>query len=161
MSEQGSQNSNETVIQIRRCACVVKGGRRFSFSALVVVGDGSGGVGYGYGKGSEVPAAVEKAVRRAQRSMVKVTRGSDGTIPHASIGRYGASTVMIMPANPGTGIIGGACVRSIAQAVGLTDMLSKCRGSRNPLNVVKAAFDALVRLRSRAELAEIRKVSTQ
>jgi small subunit ribosomal protein S5 len=147
----------EKVVQIRRCACVVKGGRRFSFTALVVVGDGQGRVGYGYGKGVEVPRAVEKAVKAANRTMIRVP--SLGTsIPHQVIGQFGTSKVMFMPANPGTGIIAGECLRAISEAVGLRDVLTKCRGSSNPLNVVKAAFAALKQLRTREDIARLRGV---
>jgi small subunit ribosomal protein S5 len=135
----------------------VKGGRRFSFTALVVVGDGQGRVGYGYGKGVEVPQAVEKAVKAANRTMIKVI--PQGTsIPHQVIGQFGTSKVMFMPANPGTGIIAGDCLRAIAESAGLKDVLTKCRGSSNPLNVVKAAFVALKKMRSREEVARLRGV---
>ena len=116
-AEQNQKEYPERVVQIRRCACVVKGGRRFSFTALVVVGDGRGKVGYGYGKGVEVPQAVEKAVKAAGRKMFDVPV-ENGTVPHAVIGRFGSSSVMLMPANAGTGIIAGAAVRSIAEASG-------------------------------------------
>jgi len=153
----GHSESPEKVVQIRRCACVVKGGRRFSFTALVVVGDGQGRVGYGYGKGVEVPQAVEKAVKAANRTMIKVI--PQGTsIPHQVIGQFGTSKVMFMPANPGTGIIAGDCLRAIAESAGLKDVLTKCRGSSNPLNVVKAAFVALKKMRSREEVARLRGV---
>ncbi len=153
----GNPESPEKVVQIRRCACVVKGGRRFSFTALVVVGDGQGRVGYGYGKGVEVPQAVEKAVKAANRTMIKVT--PQGTsIPHQVIGQFGTSKVMFMPANPGTGIIAGDCLRAIAESAGMKDVLTKCRGSSNPLNVVKAAFAALKALRSREDVARLRGV---
>jgi small subunit ribosomal protein S5 len=152
-----SNESPEHVIQIRRCACVVKGGRRFSFTALVVVGDGHGRVGYGYGKGVEVPLAVEKAVKQANRRMIKVPiRGN--TIPHQIYGKFGTSKVMLMPANPGTGVIGGESLRAIAESIGLKDVLTKCRGSSNPLNVVKSAFLALKKLRTREEVARLRGV---
>lgn len=154
---QSHNDSPERVVQIRRCACVVKGGRRFSFTALVVVGDGQGRVGYGYGKGVEVPQAVDKAVKSANRTMLRVpTNGT--TIPHEVIGKFGTSRVMFMPANPGTGIIAGACLRAIAEAVGVRDILTKCRGSNNPLNVVKAAFVALRQLRTREETTRLRGV---
>lgn len=155
--QQGSDSSPERVVQIRRCACVVKGGRRFSFTALVVVGDGQGRVGYGYGKAIEVPLAVEKAVKAANRNMIKcpLTKNS---IPHQVIGTFGSSQVMLMPANPGTGIIAGACVRAVAESLGLTDVLTKTRGSSNPINVVKAAFNALSQLRSREEIGQLRGV---
>lgn len=156
-AEKSNSESPERVVQIRRCACVVKGGRRFSFTALVVVGDGQGRVGYGYGKAVEVPLAVEKAVKAANRTMLRcpLTKNS---IPHQVVGRYGSSQVMLMPANPGTGIIAGACVRAVAESLGLTDVLTKTRGSSNPINVVKAAFDALSQLRSREEIARLRGV---
>ncbi|MBX3451286.1 MAG: 30S ribosomal protein S5 [Planctomycetaceae bacterium] len=153
---QSTQNP-EHVIQIRRCACVVKGGRRFSFAALVVVGDGQGRVGFGYGKGNEVPQAVEKAVKRANRKMIQVPqRGT--SIPHQVIGRFGTSRVMFYPANAGTGIIAGAALRSVAESVGLKDVLTKVRGSSNPLNVIRAAFDALQQIRTREEVARLRGV---
>lgn len=153
--ENSNSDSPERVVQIRRCACVVKGGRRFSFTALVVVGDGQGRVGYGYGKAIEVPLAVEKAVKVANKSMIRcpLTKNS---IPHQVVGRFGSSQVMLMPANPGTGIIAGACVRAVAESLGLTDVLTKTRGSSNPINVVKAAFNALSQLRSREEIARLR-----
>ncbi len=158
MSTENSNNDMpEKVVQIRRCACVVKGGRRFSFTALVVVGDGNGRVGYGYGKGVEVPRAVEKAVKAAGRNMIRVpTQGT--TVPHQVFGRFGTSKVMFMPANPGTGVIAGECLRAIAQAAGLKDVLTKTRGSSNPLNVVKSAFDALKQLRTREDIARLRGV---
>lgn len=156
-AETSNSESPERVVQIRRCACVVKGGRRFSFTALVVVGDGQGRVGYGYGKAIEVPLAVEKAVKAANKTMIRcpLTKNS---IPHQVIGQYGSSQVMLMPANPGTGIIAGACVRAVAESLGLTDVLTKTRGSSNPINVVKAAFNALTQLRSREEIARLRGV---
>jgi len=156
-AQSGHSDSPEKVVQIRRCACVVKGGRRFSFTALVVVGDGQGRVGYGYGKGGEVPQAVEKAVKAANRNMIKVT-SAGSSIPHQVIGQFGTSRVMFMPANPGTGIIAGDCLRAIAESIGMKDVLTKCRGSSNPLNVVKAAFVALKSLRSREEVARLRGV---
>lgn len=155
--QQSSKDSPEHVIQIRRCACVVKGGRRFSFTALVVVGDGQGRVGYGYGKGVEVPLAVEKAVKQANRRMYKIPLQGN-TIPHQVIGKFGTSKVMLMPANPGTGIIGGESLRAVAESLGIKDVLTKCRGSSNPLNVVKAAILALQQLRTRAEVARLRGV---
>ena len=150
-----SSTLQERVVQIRRCACVVKGGRRFSFTALVVVGDGAGAAGYGYGKGSEVPSAVEKAVKDGSKRLLSVPV-HNGTIPHSSMGKFGSSTVLLMPANPGTGVIAGACLRAVAEALGLRDLLTKCRGSNNPLNVVKAAFVALSALRSRADILSLR-----
>ena len=155
--EQSNSDSPERVVQIRRCACVVKGGRRFSFTALVVVGDGQGRVGYGYGKAVEVPLAVEKAVKAANKNMIRCPLAKN-SIPHQVIGHYGSSQVMLMPANPGTGIIAGACVRAVAESLGLTDVLTKVRGSANPINVVKATFNALSQLRSREEIGRLRGV---
>ncbi len=153
---QGSKNP-ERVVQIRRCACVVKGGRRFSFAALVVVGDENGRVGYGYAKGAEVPNAVEKATKQANRQLRSICR-QHTTIPHQVDGRFGASRVTLIPAAPGTGIIAGATVRSVVELAGIRDILTKSRGSSNPVNLVKATFDALSRLRSREDIARLRGV---
>jgi len=147
----------EQVVQIRRCSCVVKGGRRFSFSALVVVGDKNGRVGWGYGKATEVPVAVEKAVKNADRNMINVSLlGS--TIPHQVMGRYGAAKVLLLPASPGTGIIAGETVRAVVDSLGVSDILTKSRGSNNPINLVKATFDGLKRLRTRELVAQLRGV---
>ncbi len=151
-------DSGETVVQIRRCACVVKGGRRFSFAALVVTGDNNGRVGYGYGKAIEVPLAVEKATKQANRSHRNVPLVQT-TIPHQVVGRFRASRVLLLPARPGTGIIAGACVRAVLEAAGVTDILTKSFGSTNPLNLVKATFDALSQLRTKEEIARLRGVS--
>lgn len=157
MSTDVRSDSPEKVVQIRRCACVVKGGRRFSFTAMVVVGDRNGRVGWGYAKGAEVPLAVEKAVKSANRNMMRVP--IIGTsIPHRVIGRYGASQVLLLPASPGTGIIAGECVRSVAESAGITDILTKSFGSTNPINLVKATFDGLRRLRTRDSIARLRGV---
>jgi len=155
--ESGSGKNPERVIQIRRCACVVKGGRRFSFAALVVVGDEAGRIGYGYGKGTEVPVSVEKATKKANRKLYRIAL--DGTtIPHEVHGRFGASRVFLMPAAPGTGIIAGTTVRSVVELVGVKDILTKSRGSNNPVNLVKATFDALTKLRSREDVSRLRGV---
>lgn len=148
----------ESVVQIKRCAAVVKGGRRFSFNALVIVGDKAGSVGIGYGKAKEVPPAVDKAVKSANKRMVKVAlKGT--TIPHRVIGRYGAARVILIPAAPGTGVIAGRGVRDVMVAAGVTDILTKCIGSTNPLNVVKATLRGLEMLRTREQVAELREVT--
>ena len=149
---------SESVVSIRRCAAVVKGGRRFSFNALVVVGNGQGQVGWGYGKANEVPPAVEKGVKDAQKQIKRVhLRG--GTIPHAVIGRHGAARVLMMPASPGTGVIAGGAVRAVVQAAGVRDILTKSFGSNNKLNLVKAAINAMTQLRTKDEIARLRGVS--
>lgn len=157
MSTDGRSDSPEKVVQIRRCACVVKGGRRFSFTAMVVVGDGNGRVGWGYGKAIEVPLAVEKAVKVANRSMQRVSI-VDNTVPHQVIGRYRSSKVLLLPAKPGTGIIAGEAVRSVVESVGVTDILTKSFGSNNPMNLVKATIDGLSQLRTREDIARLRGV---
>ena len=148
----------ESVVQIKRCAAVVKGGRRFSFSALVVVGNGKGQVGWGYGKANEVPPAVEKAVKDGSRSMVPVAL-KDSTIPHTAEGRFGAARVILVPASPGTGVIAGAAVRAVCEACGINDILTKSFGSHNAINLVKATIDALQGLRSQSEVERLRGVS--
>lgn len=162
MAETATQNeSAEHVVQIRRCACVVKGGRRFSFAALVVVGDRNGRLGWGYGKAPEVPQAVEKAVKQAERKMVRVNLQQikpGVTVPHEITGRFGASKVLLLPASPGTGLIAGGCVRAVLDAAGLTDILTKSKGSNTPLNLVKATFDGLQRLQSLEEVQRLRGV---
>lgn len=148
----------ESVIQIKRCAAVVKGGRRFSFNALVVVGDKNGKVGVGYGKAKEVPPSVDKAVKDANKHMLRVSlRGT--TLPHRVIGRYGSSRVIMIPAAPGTGVIAGRGVRDVLIGCGVTDVLTKVLGSTNPSNTVKAAIEGLRRLRTRADVARLRGVT--
>ncbi len=157
MANESRSDSQERVVQIRRCACVIKGGRRFSFAAMVVLGNQNGEVGWGYGKANEVPSSVEKAVKDADRHKIRVTL--DGTtIPHEVEGRFGAARVLLLPANPGTGIIAGASVRAVVESVGLKDILTKVRGSTNPINVVKATFNALEKLRTREDVARLRGV---
>ncbi len=148
----------DKVVKIRRCAAVVKGGRRFSFAALVVVGDGKGKVGWGYGKANEVPPAVEKAFKDGSRSMIDIAMDG-GTIPHLSKGRYGAASVTLVPAGPGTGVIAGAAVRAVCEACGIKDILTKSFGTNNPINLVKATIAALQDCRSQHEVERLRGVS--
>ena len=148
----------DKVIKIRRCAAVVKGGRRFSFTALVVVGDGQGRVGWGYGKANEVPPAVEKAVKDGSRSLATIHM--EGTsIPHTVKSQFGASQVILVPAGPGTGVIAGSAVRAVCEACGIRDILTKSFGSTNPINLVKATIEALKQLRSQGEVERLRGVS--
>jgi small subunit ribosomal protein S5 len=148
----------DKVIKIRRCAAVVKGGRRFSFTAMAVVGDGQGKVGWGYGKANEVPPAVEKAVKDGSRNMIPVHLEGT-TIPHAIQGHYGAATVVLIPAGPGTGVIAGSAVHAVCEACGIRDILTKSFGSSNPINLVKAAIDGLKQLRSKHDVERLRGVS--
>jgi small subunit ribosomal protein S5 len=148
----------EKIVKIRRCAAVVKGGRRFSFAALVVVGNGSGRVGWGYGKANEVPPSVEKALKEASRSMVEISM-EGSTVPHLIKGRYGAARVVLAPAGPGTGVIAGAAVRAVCEAAGIHDILTKSFGSNNPLSLVKATISALTQLRPKQEVERLRGVS--
>jgi len=153
----GQDRGGERVLQIRRCACVVKGGRRYTFTALVVLGDQKGHVGWGYGKATEVPQAVEKAVKQTNRHSANV-RLIGTTIAHTVHGQYGAANVTLIPALPGTGVIAGNTVRAILEQAGVKDILTKCRGSSNPLNLVRATMNALKQLRTRDEVARLRGV---
>lgn len=148
----------DKVVKIRRCAAVVKGGRRFSFSAMVVVGNGRGKVGWGYGKANEVPPAVEKAVKDGTRNMVEVPLAGP-TIPHTAQGQFGAASVILVPAAPGTGVKAGSSVRAVCEAAGIHDILTKSFGSTNPANLVKATLSALLSLRSKEEIERLRGVS--
>ncbi|MEK6239717.1 MAG: 30S ribosomal protein S5 [Planctomycetales bacterium] len=148
----------DRVVKIRRCAAVVKGGRRFSFNALVVVGDGKGRVGWGYGKANEVPPSVEKAVKDAQRKLITVPMDG-GTIPHQVKGRFGAAKVVLVPAQPGTGVIAGDSVRAVCVSAGIQDILTKSFGSHTPSNLVKATIQALSSLRSKQEVERLRGVT--
>lgn len=150
----------EKVIKIRRCAAVVKGGRRFSFSGMVVVGNGRGKVGAGYGKANEVPPAVEKAIKDGSRRMIQVPLDGS-TISHPVQGHFGASDVILLPASPGTGVIAGAAVRAVCEAAGIHDVLTKAYGSTNPINVVKATLNALQSLRPKQEIERLRGVPLQ
>ncbi len=154
--EAGSQN--ETVVKIYRCSTVVKGGRRFSFAALVVVGDRAGHVGWGYGKANEVPLAVEKAMKEARKSLKPVTLAGN-TIPHKIIGRFGASSIILLPAREGTGVIAGASARAVLELAGVQDVLTKIQGSTSPKNVVKATLNGLLQLRSPKQVQELRGVA--
>ena len=145
----------DRVIKIKRCAAVVKGGRRFSFAAMVVVGDGNGKVGWGYGKANEVPPSVQKAQKQAQNSMINVPV-LEGTIPHQIKGKFGAAKVTLIPAGPGTGIIAGAAVRSVCEAAGISNILTKSFGTNNPVTLVKATLEALSNLRTKEEVQRLR-----
>ncbi len=148
----------EAVVKVYRCAKVVKGGRRFSFAALVVVGDRASQVGVGYGKANEVPAAVDKARKQAQRNMITVKLAGT-TIPHHVKAKYRASEVILLPAGRGTGVIAGASVRAVMELAGIKDVLTKVHGSTGPKNLVKAAFAGLMKLRSKEEIARLRDVA--
>ena len=147
----------EKTVKIKRCAAVVKGGRRFSFAAMVVVGDGKGKVGCGYGKANEVPPSVEKANKHATRTMIEVPL-VEGSIPHEVKGRFGAAKVVLLPAGPGTGIIAGSAVRAVCEAVGLKNILTKSFGSNNPVTLVKATINALEQLRTAEDVQRLRGV---
>lgn len=151
----------ERVIKIRRCAAVVKGGRRFSFNALVVVGDKSGRVAWGYGKANEVPPSVEKAAKDAQETLKRQKRIQlkGQTIPHRVVGRFGASRVVLVPAGPGTGVKAGPGVRDVLVCAGIHNILTKTHGSTNPINLVKATIEGLLQLRTREEVAQLRGVT--
>lgn len=148
----------EKVVEIKRCAAVVKGGRRFSFAALVVVGDGRGKVGIGYGKANEVPPAVEKANNQAARAMIEVPL-VNGTIPHQVVGRFGAAHVVLIPAGPGTGVKASGPVRAVCEAAGISDILTKSFRSNNPVLLAKATMRALQQLRRRERVEQMRGVT--
>ena len=148
----------EKVVAIKRVAKVVKGGRRFSFSAIVVVGDGNGIVGYGLGKANEVTDAITKGVDDAKKNLVRVPVYR-GTVPHEAIGKYGGGLVLLKPASAGTGVIAGGAMRAVLESAGVNDVLAKSKGSSNPHNVVKATFDALANMRDAYSVAQQRGVS--
>ncbi|AAS95798.1 30S ribosomal protein S5 [Nitratidesulfovibrio vulgaris] len=153
--EQNEFGLIEKIVYLNRVAKVVKGGRRFSFSALVVVGDGKGSVGFGLGKAQEVPEALRKATERAKKSMIEVPL-IDGTLPYEILGRFGAGHVLLKPASKGTGIIAGGAVRAVMEAVGVTDVLTKAIGTNNPHNVLRATVAGLASLRSAEEVGQLR-----
>ena len=158
LDEQGQLESN--TIGVFRSAATIKGGRRFSFGSLVVVGDRRGSVGIGYGKANEVPPAIEKAQKDGRKNIRKVTL-KGGTIPHEITGRYGASMVRLVPASPGTGVVAGATVRAVLEMVGITDCLTKSYGGNNKKNLAKATIDGLMQLRSKEMIAELRGVTIE
>jgi small subunit ribosomal protein S5 len=157
-SERVEGELSESIVKIKRCAAVVKGGRRFSFAAMVVVGDGKGKVGWGYGKANEVPPSVEKARKEGMRSLMTVTLDGS-TIPHVVQGRYGAAHVILIPASPGAGVIAGSAVRAVCEAAGIHDILSKSFGSNNPVSLVKATLAALKQLRPKSDVERLRQVT--
>lgn len=156
--QESSDSLDDNLVKLYRCATVVKGGRRFSFGALVVAGDRKGRVGFGYGKANEVLPAIEKANKQARRKMVSVPlKGT--TIPHRVIGHFGASRILLLPASGGTGVIAGAAPRSVLELAGVKDVLTKVYGSTSPKNLVKATLDGLKKLRSRKQIEQLRGVS--
>jgi small subunit ribosomal protein S5 len=153
--EQNELGMLEKIVALNRVAKVVKGGRRFSFSALVVVGDGKGGVGYGLGKAQEVPEALRKATEHARKHMIRIPL-IDGTLPYEVLGRFGAGRVMLKPASKGTGIIAGGPVRAVMEAAGVSDVLAKAIGTNNPHNVLRATVEGLASLRSAEAVGDLR-----
>jgi len=157
LADQEEKPLEDTVVKVFRCAKVVKGGRRFSFTALVVVGDRAGTVGVGYGKANEVPLAVEKGIKDAKKSLHKICLAGR-TIPHQVIGKYRATKIVLVPATPGTGVIAGSSARAVLEFAGVQDVLTKVYGSTSPKNVVKATLEGLLKLRTKEMVESARGV---
>lgn len=158
--EQEAQEWIDQVVFINRVAKVVKGGRNFRFSALVVAGDGMGQVGFGIGKAKEVPSAIRKALESAKQSVKEIPLEGT-TVPHEVLGVYKAARVLLKPARPGTGVIAGSTVRAVMEALGVRDILTKCIGSQNPINVVRATFEGLQQLRNMDQVLAVRQLSSE
>lgn len=160
MAMQGEQPLEDTVVKVYRCSKVVKGGRRFSFAALVVVGDRNGTVGIGYGKANEVPPAVEKAVKDAKKNLHEISL-LDGTLPHQVTGKCRATSITMVPASPGTGVIAGSSARAVLEYAGVRNVLTKIYGSTSAKNVVKAVMDGLLKLRNKEAVEMLRGVEIE
>ncbi len=156
--EEVSDEISETLVSVNRSSAVVKGGRRFSFSALSVVGNRKGIVGYGFGKARQVPGAIEKAAKDGRKHLQRVNVTESGTIPHEVTGRFCSSMIRLIPASPGTGIIACSAVRAVCEMAGIKNILTKSYGSNNPINLVKATLDALAQLRTPEQVKELRGV---